>query len=112
MIPPFFVIALLMASPFEDSSLEGKHGTALDDPIPCGTFAPSLRSLTRSECLDIGRSQRLTADRPVSALKFIDAYPRDGAQAFAFDLNHRFGDVGDELLLLSKRENVFNYIDS
>ena len=70
------------------------------------------RRPARSERLDVRSSQRLTADRPVSALELIDADPGYGAHGLAFYLDHRFGDLVDEFPLLCLRENVLDYIDS
>src|SRR5688572_10619849 len=70
-----------------------------------------LGGLAAGEGMNVGRPKGLAADRPVTLFIFPDANPGDGSQRFAFDLDHRRGDLGDEFLFLLRGENVLDHVD-
>ena len=53
----------------------------------------------------------LAADAPVAVFDFVDFNQRIRAQRFAFDGDHDFGHFLDHLLLLRRREHVFDYLN-
>jgi hypothetical protein len=63
------------------------------------------------ERLHVGCFQSFAPDGPVSAFEFVDTNRGDAAHILPFDLDHRFGDSGDEILLLLRRKNVLDDIN-
>src|SRR3970040_2451237 len=67
--------------------------------------------LASGEGVDVGGFERLSTDGPVAAVELVDADPGDTAQALALHGDHGLGNVADELLLLLRREHVFDDVD-
>src|SRR5262245_6955062 len=70
--------------------------------------AASAFGLAGRKCLHIVCGQRLAADTPVATLDLVDHHERHLTHVLAFDRYHRVSELADHLLLLCRRENVFD----
>ena len=61
--------------------------------------------------MDRGSVEQLATDSPIALLDFHDPHPGDRTKGFAFDLDQRFGDLLDQLLLLIRRKDVLDDVD-
>ena len=64
-----------------------------------------------SNMSDVLRRQRLSADSPITALRFFNDDHGLISKAFALDSDDRIGDLLDHLLLLGVGENPFDHLD-
>src|SRR5918994_7536520 len=80
-------------------------------PLLHSSLAAGKLRLGALECLDILGAQRLAADPPVTALHLVDHHPGHAAHALALDLDHRFREAGDHLLLLLGGKHAFHHLD-
>src|SRR6516165_3678252 len=98
-----------VAGPKRKSSVPTTSHTGRRPPAsPGGSNA--LRRLTRSESVNVRSSERFAPNCPVSAFELVDADPGHRPHALAFDLDHRLGNLRNEVLLLSRGEDVLNHI--
>jgi hypothetical protein len=73
--------------------------------------ATPLSGFARSERLDIRRAKRFTAYCPIAALELVDANPGNRPHILALHLDHGLSDFRNQLLLLRRREYVFDHIN-
>src|SRR5262249_48034640 len=80
--------------------------------IPVHSRSPDQSSLPAlSNMSDVLRRQRLSADSPVTALRFFNDDHGFVSKAFALDCHERIGDLFNYLLLLGVGENPFDHLD-
>jgi hypothetical protein len=79
--------------------------------IPRSCIAEDLGGFAGGERLNVRGSQRLAANRPIAAFKFVDADPSYWAHVLAFNLDHRLRDFGNKFLLLILGENILDHIN-
>jgi hypothetical protein len=102
---PFFVapariVRIRKPEPFRNS------GFLLIRPTRSGRFGFRLPQAT-----GVTGGDDLAADAPVPVFHFVNFHERVGTERFAFDRDHDFAYFLDHLLLLLRREHVFDYFN-
>src|SRR5262249_13940751 len=98
---------------------DARTSVGYDERRRCGTtttpahsrsFDPSSLHAV-SKMSDVLRRQRLSADSPVTALRFFNDDHGFVPKAFALDTDERIGDLFNHLLFLGVAENPFDHLD-
>lgn len=69
------------------------------------------RGLGGRHCMHVCCTQRLSTDGPVTLFEFLDPDPGHRAHSFAFDSDHGFRDIGNQVLLLARAEHVLDDVN-
>ena len=94
--------------PAAGASLDCRTHHAARRPVGGGGASSPQAGL---QVLDVLGGERLAADAPLAALHLFDRDPGDGAHRLALDVDHRLGELGDDLLLLVRREHTLDELD-